>query len=146
MASSAIEVIRFQARLANVGSNGRGVPEQVRLPFQDSYGFRKNAEVLRVDYNISPSMNFFFRWADDAQQEQQDIGIFNSLPYPIYPQFRKKPGASWSWNLVNVISPKTTNEFIFAYNHLTQVVDVVPGTDKNSYDRASLGFARRGFQ
>lgn len=39
-----------------------------------------------------------------------------------------------------MISPKTTNEFIFAYNHLTQVVDVVPGTDKSSYDRAALGF------
>jgi len=29
---------------------------------------------------------------------------------------------------------------IFAYNHLTQVVDVVPGTDKSSYDRTALGF------
>ncbi len=104
------------------------------------YMFNKNAKVARVDYNISPNMNFFFRWADDAQQEQQDIGIFASLPYPVYPQFREKPGASWSWNLVNVISPRTTNEFIFAYNHLTQVVDVVPGTDKNKYDRTALGF------
>src|SRR5260370_41524990 len=85
-------------------------------------------------------MNAFFRWADDAQQEQQRVGIFGSTPYPVFPQFREKPGASWSWNLVNVISPSTTNEFIFAYNHLTQVVDVVPGTDKNLYDRAALGF------
>ncbi len=116
------------------------IPEQVRIPFSPTYVFDKNAKVARVDYNISPNMNFFFRWADDAQQEQQNIGIFSSLPYPIYPQFREKPGASWSWNLVNVISPKTTNEFIFAYNHLTQVVDVVPGTDKSSYDRTALGF------
>ncbi len=115
-------------------------PEQVRIPFAPTYIFDKNAKVARVDYSINPNMNFFFRWADDAQQEQQNIGIFNSLPYPIYPQFREKPGASWSWNLVNVISPKTTNEFIFAYNHLTQVVDVVPGTNKSSYDRDALGF------
>jgi hypothetical protein len=33
-----------------------------------------------------------------------------------------------------------TNEFIFAYNHLTQVVDVVPGTDPATYDRDKLGF------
>ena len=117
-----------------------GIPEQVRIPFSSTYGFRKNASVARVDYNISPNMNFFFRWADDAQQENQNVGIFGSTPYPVYPQFRKKPGASWSWNLVNVISPKTTNEFIFAYNHLTQVVDLVPGTDKGSFDRTSLGF------
>ena len=56
------------------------------------------------------------------------------------PQYRKKPGASWSWNLVNVISPTTTNEFIFAYNHLTQIVDVVNGAPKDLYDRTSLGF------
>ncbi len=117
-----------------------GIPEQVRFPFQDTYKFRKNAEVARIDYNINPKMNAFFRWADDAQQEQQGVGIFGSTPYPVFPQFREKPGASWSWNLVNVISPSTTNEFIFAYNHLTQVVDVVPGTDKNLYDRAALGF------
>ena len=115
-------------------------PELVRLPFQDTYKFNKNAKVLRVDYNISPSMNFFFRWADDAQQEQQGVGIFGSTPYPVFPQFREKPGASWSWNLVNVISPTITNEFIFAYNHLTQLVDVAPGTDKSSYDRDALGF------
>ncbi len=117
-----------------------GVPETVRFPFQDTYTFNKNAEVARVDYNINPNMNFFFRWANDAQQEQQGVGIFGSTPYPVYPQFRRKPGASWSWNLVNVISPRTTNELIFAYNHLTQVVDVVPGTSTSTYDRKALGF------
>ena len=117
-----------------------GSPEQVRIPFSPTYVFDKNAKVARVDYTVSPNMNFFFRWADDAQQEQQNVGIFSTLPYPIYPQFREKPGASWSWNLVNVISPRTTNEFIFAYNHLTQVVDVTPGTNKSSYDRTALGF------
>jgi hypothetical protein len=117
-----------------------GSPELVRFPFQDTYTFRKNAEVARVDYNINPNMNFFFRWADDAQQERQGVGIFGSTPYPVYPQFREKPGASWSWNLVNVISPRTTNEAIFTYNHLTQVVDVVPGTPTSNYDRAALGF------
>jgi hypothetical protein len=117
-----------------------GIPEQVRVPFQPTYKFDKNAEVARVDYTVSPNMNFFFRWADDAQREDQDIGIFSSLPYPIYPQFRKKPGASWSWNLVNVISPTTTNEFIFAYDHLTQVVDVSESANKSAYDRTALGF------
>lgn len=117
-----------------------GSPELIRFPFQDTYTFKKNAEVARIDYNINPNMNFFFRWADDAQQEQQGVGIFGSTPYPVYPQFREKPGASWSWNLVNVISPRTTNEAIFTYNHLTQVVDVVPGTPTANYDRVALGF------
>ena len=41
---------------------------------------------------------------------------------------------------MNVISPRTTNEFIFAYNHLTQVVDVTDSANKANYDRTALGF------
>jgi len=115
----------------------------VRFPFQNSYGFNKNAEVLRIDYAISPRANFFFRWADDSQRETNLQGIFGSTPYPIAPQFRAKPGSSWSWNLVNVLSPSTTNEFIFTYNHLTQVVDIIEGTDPGQYDREKLGFTFR---
>lgn len=115
----------------------------MRFPFQNSYGFNKNAEVLRIDYAISPRANFFFRWADDSQRETNLQGIFGSTPYPIAPQFRAKPGSSWSWNLVNVLSPSTTNEFIFTYNHLTQVVDIIEGTDPGQYDREKLGFTFR---
>lgn len=137
-AGAFIKLLSFPNR--NLASPTPGSPELVRFPFQDTYRFNKNAKVARVDYNINPNMNFFFRWADDAQQERQGVGIFGSTPYPVYPQFREKPGASWSWNLVNVISPRTTNELIFAYNHLTQVVDVVPGTSTANFDRTALGF------
>ena len=83
---------------------------------------------------------FFFRWADDSQREEDNRGIFGSTPFPIAPQYRKKPGSSWSWNLINVISPTTTNEAIFTYNHLTQVVDIVEDTPTAQYDRQALGF------
>lgn len=117
-----------------------GIPEQVRHPYQQQYGFRKDAEVVRYDWAISSKLTFFFRWADDSQRETQDLGIFATLPSPILPQYRKKPGSSWSWNLVNVISPNVTNEFIFGYNRLTQVVDITDGTPKDRYDKTSLGF------
>jgi len=117
-----------------------GSPELVRFPQLDTYRFHKDGLVARVDYNISPNMNFFFRWADDGNHEEQGLGIFGSTPYPIYPQYREKPGASWSWNLINVISPQTTNEFIFARNHLTQVVDITSDANKSNYDRTALGF------
>jgi hypothetical protein len=115
-------------------------PELLRVPFTPTYKFNKNAWVVRADYAISPTANFFFRWADDSQDEEDNRGIFGSTPFPIAPQFRAKPGSSWSWNLVNVISPTTTNEAIFTYNHLTQVVDIVEGTPQEQYDRQSLGF------
>jgi carboxypeptidase family protein len=115
-------------------------PELVRVFTQDQYRIRKRQEVVRVDYNISSKTNFFFRWVDDSQEEDQGVGIFNSSSFPYTPQFRKKPGSSWSWNLVNVISPTVTNEFIFGYNHLTQVVDIPDSVDQNIYDRDALGF------
>lgn len=115
-------------------------PEQVRLPFQNSYGFNKDAKVLRYDWAISPKANFFFRWADDAQNETNLLGIFASTPYPVAPQFRAKPGSSWSWNMINVLSPTTTNEAVFTYNHLTQVVDITGDTPQSNYDAKALGF------
>jgi carboxypeptidase family protein len=108
-------------------------------PFNERYNFKKHQEVVRVDWNINAKTNFFFRWVDDSQQEQYH-NLFDFADYPILPEFRKKPGSSWSWNLVNVISPTMTNEFIFSYNHLTQVVDILPGTPKSTFDRTQLGF------
>jgi hypothetical protein len=54
------------------------------------------------------------------------------------PEYHKKPGSSWSWNLANVITPTLTNQFTFSYNHLTQLVDV--NTSQNHNDRTALGF------
>ncbi len=116
------------------------VPETVRSFFQDTYQFNKEGKVARIDYSISDRMNFFFRWADDANHEEQGLGIFASTPYPVFPQFRRKPGSSWSYNLINVISPATTNEFIFSYNRLTQLVDVQEDANPALYDRSQLGF------
>ena len=119
----------------NVSDGGASV----FVPFQDTYHFNKHQEVVRYDWNINAKTNFFFRWVDDSQREGQQFGIFSTNSFPALPQFRKKPGSSWSWNLVNVISPSITNEFVFGYNHLTQVVDV--DTTPQNYDKTLLGFA-----
>src|SRR5450432_285880 len=116
-----------------------GVPDRVRVPFQDTYKFTKNQKALRVDYNLNSKNNLFFRWVDDAQQESQGFGIFSGNSFPVFPEFRKKPGASWAWNMVNVISPTMTNEGIFTYNHLTQVVNVTD-IPASQYTESSLGF------
>jgi Carboxypeptidase regulatory-like domain/TonB-dependent Receptor Plug Domain len=123
------------------GSDGPGAGQfqKVFVPYNETYTLFKHQEVVRVDYNINQKTNFFFRWVDDSQTENYH-NLFDFADYPILPEYRKKPGSSWSWNLVNVISPTMTNEFIFSYNHLTQLVDIVPGTPKSSYDRDLLGF------
>ena len=115
-------------------------PELVRVPYQDTYRFNKNQYVARVDYNISEKMNVFYRWVWDPQRETQQRGIFTTLPNPIFPMYREKPGQSHSVNVINVISPTMTNEAIFTVNDLNQVVDVASGVPESQYTLSGLGF------
>jgi hypothetical protein len=119
-------------------NNGFGDEQQIN--FQDTYTFTKNQYVARVDYSFGPKANTFFRYVDDRQQESQGFGIFSGNSFPVLPQYRKKPGKSYGWSLVNVISPTLTNEATVGWLHLTQVVDIVPGTSKALYDKGTLGF------
>jgi len=116
-------------------------PELVRVPYQDTYRFNKNQYVARVDYSINERMNVFYRWVWDPQRETQQRGIFTTLPNPIFPMYREKPGQSHSVNVINVINPRLTNEAIFTVNDLNQVVDVADGVPKDQYDKEALGFA-----
>ena len=117
-----------------------GFNDQQRIPFQDTYVFYKNQYVARVDYNFGPKANAFFRYVDDRQQESKGFGIFSGPNFPVYPQYRKKPGKSYAWSLVNVISPTLTNEVTVGWLHLDQVVDIVPGTPKSQYDKTTIGY------
>ena len=119
-------------------NNGYGDEQQVN--FQDTYVFYKNQYAVRGDYNFGPKANAFFRYVDDRQEEHEGFGIFSGPSFPVLPLYRKKPGKSFAWSLVNVISPSLTNEAKVGWLHLTQVVNIVPGTNPNTYDKANLGF------
>ncbi len=115
-----------------------GDPSQVEVSFQDAYQFTKDQNALRVDYALNDKSNVFFRWVNDSQQESQQFGIFGYNAFPILPEFRNKPGASWAIGFNNVLNPTLTNEAIFQFNHLTQRVDV--NTPVANYDQTDLGF------
>ncbi len=121
-----------------VYNNGFGDEQQIN--FQDTYTFYKNQYVARVDYNFGPKANAFFRYVDDRQQESQGFGIFSGPSFPVFPMYRKKPGKSYAWSLVNVISPTLTNEVTVGWLHLNQVVDILPGTPKSAYDKTTIGY------
>ncbi len=87
-------------------------PEFIRVPTDVLYDFKKDQEVVRVDYQASASTNMFFRMVTDAQREGNPRGIFSTQTFPVIPMFREKPGQSYSFNLYNVVSPKITNEMI----------------------------------
>jgi len=113
-------------------------PWQEIVQYQDKHWMHKHQEVVRYDWNVNAKTNFFFRWVDDSQREGYNYPFWGGATFPAMPNYRMKPGASWTWNLVNVISPTITNEFIFGYNHLTQMVDV--NTTPAHYDKTLMGF------
>ena len=116
-----------------------GDPSQVEVSFQDSYQFKKDQNAVRIDYSANDKLNMFFRWVDDAQRESQQFGIFGFNAFPILPEYREKPGASYAIGINNILSSSLTNEAIFQYNHLTQRVDV--NTPSANYDQGALGFS-----
>ena len=116
-----------------------GDPSQVEVSFQDAYQFKKDQNAARIDYNASEKLNMFFRWVNDSQRESQQFGIFGYNSFPVLPEFREKPGASWAFGINSIITPSLTNEAIFQFNHLTQRVDV--DTPSANYDQGALGFS-----
>jgi hypothetical protein len=117
-----------------------GSPEFLRVPYDVLYDFKKDQEVVRVDYQMSAGTNMFFRAVTDAQRELEPRGIFSTQTFPVMPMFREKPGQSYSYNLYNVLSPKITNELIVGITNLDQVVDKDEGLSPSVYDRNQLGF------
>jgi Carboxypeptidase regulatory-like domain/TonB-dependent Receptor Plug Domain len=115
-------------------------PEFLRVPYDVLYDFRKDQEVVRIDYHQSSSTSMFFRAVTDAQHEGNPRGIFSTQTFPVIPMFREKPGQSYSYNLYNVISPKITNELIVGVTNLDQVVDKDANLSADAYDRDRLGF------
>ena len=96
----------------------------------------KDQDILRVDYALSSKLNTYFRWVNDDQNEQFGNGVWAWEPFPVQPQYRPKPGSSWSWNIVNTFSPTLASETILSYNHQSQSLSVV---GSNPLDRDTLG-------
>ena len=112
------------------------IPGYASLPAAPSAGYsryyfnnpdvlQKDQDLARVDYQVSEKFSSFFRWVNDYQKEQFQTGIWGSEPFPIQPQFRPKPGSSWSWNLVNTFTPTLAAETILSFNHQSQSLSLV---------------------
>lgn len=75
---------------------------------------------LRLDYNFSDSTKAYVRLAQDDGQVNQARGLWwNSSNYELPTTINNgQLGRSASMNLTSVLSPTTTNEFIFSYSKL----------------------------
>ena len=100
---------------------------------------KKDQDLARVDYQVNEKFSTFFRWVNDYQKEQFQTGVWASEPFPIQPQVRPKPGSSWSWNLVNTLTPTLAAETILSYNHQSQSLSIV-GNNPVSIDAIGATF------
>jgi hypothetical protein len=111
-------------------------PGYVRYYYNNPDNLVKNQDMLRVDYAINSRMNSFLRWVNDYQKESFQTAIWGGEPFPIQPQWRPKPGSSWSWNLVTTFTPALASETILSYNHQTQSLSIL---GDNPLNRDKLG-------
>ena len=75
---------------------------------------------LRLDYNFSDSTKAYLRIAQDDGNVAQARGLWwNSSNYELPTRINNSQlGRSMSFNVTSVLSPTTTNEFIFGYSKL----------------------------
>ncbi len=121
---------------ANAGPTATTSPGMVRYFFANPSRLEKNQDVLRIDYSINAKMNTYFRWVNDYQQEQNQNGIWAGQNLPLQPQRRPKPGSSWSWSLITILSPTISSETTLSYNHQSQELAII---SPNPLDRDKLG-------
>jgi hypothetical protein len=98
---------------------------------------------LRMDYNFTDSTKAYVRLAQDDGQVDQARGLWwNSSNYELPTTINNKQlGRSASLNLTSVLSPTTTNEFLFTYSKLK--LDNVHA-DESKISLAGLGI--NGYQ
>ena len=80
----------------------------------------RNQGVVRLDYNITDSTRAYIRYARDSELNQNARGLWwgpgdIELPTPIDGSGK---GQSAVFNLTSVLSPTTTNEFLFTWSRL----------------------------
>jgi hypothetical protein len=95
--------------------------------------------VLRLDYNFSDSTKAYVRLANDGETLEKARGVWwNSSSYDLPSSIsHKNKGRSAAVNLTSVLSPTTTNEFLFTFSKLK--LDIFH-TDPSKVGLSELGF------
>ena len=95
--------------------------------------------VLRLDYNFSESTKAYVRLANDGETLEKARGVWwNSSSYDLPSSIsHKNKGRSAAINLTSVLSPTTTNEFLFTFSKLK--LDIFH-TDPSAVGLSELGF------
>jgi hypothetical protein len=100
--------------------------------------YPKREDMIRVDYNITPSLQVYWRYIQDKDEQQTPYGIWvnGNINYALDPITFGQPGHGHVIHITKTFSPTVVNEFIFGRSHNN--LYFYP-SDASTVDRAKVG-------
>jgi hypothetical protein len=99
--------------------------------------------ILRLDYNISPTSQFYVRLIQDYQASNGGFGLLAGLGstqnWPQLPITYQIHSAGLVSTLIHTFSPTKVNEFTFGVNRAHQTVDALTQAALDANDRQKVG-------
>jgi hypothetical protein len=98
----------------------------------------RRQEVVRIDYNVSPTLRMYFRGIRDNDDEEWPYGswVAGNVNYDLTNTFRPQRGRGAVLNITKVFSPKIVNEFTFGATTRGQTFNPV---DPSKVARSRMG-------
>ncbi|MEO8373352.1 MAG: hypothetical protein ABI806_29475, partial [Candidatus Solibacter sp.] len=100
--------------------------------------YPKREDMVRVDYNVTPTMQVYWRYIQDKDEQQVPYGLWvnGGINYFLTPTTFGAPGKGHVAHITNSLSPTMVNEFIFGKSH--NKLYFYP-SDPSAIDRSKVG-------
>jgi hypothetical protein len=96
-------------------------PLRFQRNYRSSYAgsYPKREDLIRVDYNITPSLQVYWRYVQDKDQQNTPYGMWvnGGINYALTPTVFGQPGHGHVAHVTKTFSPTLVNEFIFGRSH-----------------------------
>src|SRR5260370_12892590 len=108
--------------------------------YKSSYAgaYPKREALVRIDYNVSPSLQVYWRYVQDKDEQQVPYGLWvnGNVNYFLTHTTFGAPGKGHVVHITKSISPTLVNEFIFGKSH--NKLYFYP-SDPSAIDRSKVG-------
>jgi len=110
-----------------------------------SGAYPKREDLIRIDYNITPTLQFYGRYVQDKDEQQAMYGLWvnGNLNYALTPTTFGQPGKGMVFHLTKAFTPTFMNEFTFGKSHNN--LYFYP-QDASAVDRAKVGNPAQWYQ
>ena len=100
--------------------------------------YPKREDMIRVDYNITPTLQVYWRYIQDKDEQQTPYGIWvnGSINYALDPITFGQPGHGHVGHMTKTFSSTLVNEFIYGKSH--NKLTFYP-SDASLVDRSKIG-------